>query len=153
MSDQNNLESNVDLEELPEGARAYLRRIEKEVEELRPLKAQNDLLKLEKELRADGMDLSEKQLKALLASHEGEQTPAELRKTAEELKFVEPKPDTEKADVDAHNAIDAARNGASTDGAGRPTYEQEVEAAKSMEELQAIAARYGRPALSSQSDT
>ncbi len=148
MSDQNDsLESNVNLEDLPESARAYLKRIEKEVIELRPLKVDNDRYKLEKELRADGMEFSDKQLKALLASHEGESTPSALRATAEELKFVEPKPATDPKDAEGHQAIDNARNGSQAGQAGVPSYAEEVANAQSMEELQKIAEKHGRSTL------
>jgi hypothetical protein len=148
MSDSttDNLESNVNLDDLPEGARAYLKRIEKEVLELRPLKPENERYKLKEELTAEGMNLSNTQLKALLAAHDGEQTPSELRKTAEELKFVEPLPPTDAKDAQGHQAIDAARAGAQGEGASLPTYEDEVNAAQSMEQLQEIAARHGKTA-------
>lgn len=153
MSDQTNPElTDEELDDLPAPARTRLRQLEKENRDLRPLKEENDRYKLKEELRADGMDFSDKQLKALLASHEGESTPAELRKTAEELKFVEPLPPTDAKDVEGHEAIDKARAGAQGEGASLPTYEQEVEAANSMEELQAIAIKHGRTATEVRSD-
>lgn len=153
MSDPiDNLElSDEELDSLPNAARARLRQLEKENKELRPLKDENTRYKLKEDLRENDMDLSNVQLKALLAAHEGEQTPELLRKTAEELKFVEPLPPTDPKDAQAHSAIDAARAGAQGEGASLPTYEDEVNAAQSMQELQEIAVKYGRTATTIES--
>lgn len=146
MSDQGT-PSQEDLDQLPIGAREYLKRIEKEVEELRPLKGENQLLNLQKQLRKGEVDLDDDQLTAVLAVHgKGEQTPEAIRATAERLKFVEPVADTSKADEEAHGALAEARAGGS-ETSGVLTYEEEVEQAQTRDELDAIYLKHNKPTV------
>lgn len=146
MSDQNaTTPSQEELEQLPNGAREYLKRLEREVGELRPLKGENDSLKLQKQLRASQIDLDDDQLTAVLAVHgQGEKTPEALRATAERLKLVEPVADTSKADEEAHGAMAEARAGGS-ETSGLLTYDEEVANANTREELDEIYRRHNKP--------
>lgn len=147
MSDQMQTPSQEELDQLPIGAREYLNRIEAEVKELRPLKGENQSLKLQKQLRANELDLDDDQLTAVLAVHgKGEQTPEAIRATAERLKLVEAKPPVEKADQEAHGALAEARAGGS-ETSGVLTYEEEVAQANTREELDAIYAKHNKPVI------
>jgi cell division protein FtsX len=147
MSDLNETPSQEDLDQLPVGAREYLKRLEVEVKELRPLKGENEMFKLQKQLRTSELELDDDQLTAVLAVHgKGEQTPEAIRATAERLKLVDPLPDTNKADEEAHGALAEARAGGS-ETSGLLTYEEEVEQAQTREELDAIYAKHNKPTV------
>lgn len=130
--------------DLPEPARARLRQLEKDKRAWQTDRDKLDRYELKDQLRGAGMDLSDKQITALLASHDGEKTPDELRKTAEELKFVDPIADTDQQDVDAHKQLDNARNGASQPNQ-QASFEADVAAATNMDELEAAHRRHGKP--------
>jgi hypothetical protein len=124
--------------------RSEVKRLNKENRRLAALEPENASLKTTIAIRDAGLDLNERQLKALLASHEGESTPDLLRKTAEELGFAEPIPDNDPDDEAAHRQLDAARKG-STTSANQPSYDDEINAAQSKDEVIAIARKHGRP--------
>lgn len=84
--------------------------------------AEPELTKLQREnllLRTPGLgDLSDKQMKALFATHEGDLTPDSIRATAQDLGFVAPPaPEVPDEEVAAHQRIAAASSGA---GAATP---------------------------------
>ena len=79
--------------------------------------AEPELTKLQREnllLRTPGLaDLSDKQMRALFATHDGDQTPEALRATAQDLGFVAaPPPEVPDAEVQAHQRIAQASQGA-----------------------------------------
>ncbi len=123
--------------------RKEVKRLSKENRRLAGLETENASLKTTLAIRDAGLTLNDRQLKALLATHDGESTPELLRKTAEELGFAEPIPDNDPADEAAHSQLEAARKGAST--VSQPSYEDEIAAAKDKDEVIAIARKHGRP--------
>lgn len=130
-------------EELPERARDRLRQLEKDQKEWNSTKAENEALKFEKSLRDAGLNLSNKQLAATLAAHEGEKTPDAIRKTAEELKFVEPVTETPNEEQHKHEQVQGASSGATqkTELSPEDAYAQ----ANTPEEVMAIARQRGTP--------
>jgi hypothetical protein len=123
--------------------RSEVKRLNKENRRLAALEPENASLKTTIAIRDAGLELNERQLKALLASHEGESSPDLLRKTAEELGFAEPVPDNDPDDEAAHRQLDAARKGAST--VQQPSYDEEIANARDKDEVIAIARKHGRP--------
>jgi uncharacterized protein YpuA (DUF1002 family) len=115
MSELDTLQQDDPNAQLPEGARNRLRELEKEVKRMKDIEADNTRYKQKDQLRDSGVNLTDKQLKALNAAHEGESNPDEWRKTAEELGFVQPEVKTEQtppADQQAHQQLQAASSGA-----------------------------------------
>jgi hypothetical protein len=79
--------------------------------------AEPELTKLQREnllLRTPGLNsLSERQMKALFATHDGELSPASLRQTAQELGFVAaPPPEVPEEETAAHDRMFRAAAGA-----------------------------------------
>lgn len=100
--------------------------------------AESKLKRYEKrdELRNAGIDLTDKQLTALLATHDGADTVDDFRKTAEELNFVKPPEETPTEEQNAHKQVQNAALGAVNKGelAGKELYAQ----ANSKEEVLAM---------------
>lgn len=125
------------------GENPDIRQLRKKADRVDTLEKELAEFKTKDAIRQAGLDLNERQIKALLASHEGETTPELLRKTAEELKFVEPEPETDPDVQAAHEKVQAASRGAQvTNPAG---YEAEIAAARTKEEVYAIAQKYNKP--------
>lgn len=141
-------QSHPDLEAAPEGLRDYVKRLEREKREAETKAA--DVPKLQKQIalnEAGLSDLSKEQREALFAVHKGESTPEEIRKTAELLKFAEPKPEPADLDQAAHQQIANAQTGAA--GTNQQlSYEQEMATANTREEVIAIAQKHGQPIAS-----
>lgn len=81
--------------------------------------AEPQLTKLQQEnlvLRTPGLNaLSERQMRALFATHDGEQTPDALRATAQDLGFVAaPEPEVPDAEMAAHQRLIDASAGAAS---------------------------------------
>ena len=87
-------------------------------------------------------DLSERQRKALLATHDGELTPEGLRASAAELGFVKaPEPDVPDAEREAMQRVQQAS--AAAEPAGQPPDVRALlNSAQSAEELQRIVEQY-----------
>jgi hypothetical protein len=108
------------------------------------LEADNQRLQRELNLSKAGIsDLSEKQLKALDAAHDGESTPEALRKTAEELGFAEPIPETSTEEQQAHQQVQQAASGATKPGEQSPA--DQYAQANTPQEVLDIARRNGVP--------
>lgn len=131
------------IEQLPEGARARLRQLEKDAKRWGDIEAENNRYKQQEQLRDAGLNLTPKQMKALNAAHEGESNPEAFRKTAEELGFVAPVAETTTEEQQAHQQVQAASAGATVKGELSP--EDAYAQANSPAEVLALARERGTP--------
>lgn len=69
---------------------ANIRQLRDKANRADTLESENASLKQQLALKNAGLNLNDKQLRALNAAHEGESNPEEWRKTAQELGFVQP---------------------------------------------------------------
>ena len=106
--------------------------------------AEPELTKLQREnllLRTPGLaDLSDKQMRALFATHDGELTPDALRETATDLGFVAPPPpEVPNEEVAAHDRMFKAAAGATPPPGDSDALDQAaIAAATSPDEVMAI---------------
>ena len=106
--------------------------------------AEPELTKLQREnllLRTPGLNaLSERQMKALFATHDGELTPESLKATAQDLGFVAPPPpEVPDAEVAAHDRLFRASAGATpAPGDSDALDAAAISQAKSQDEVMAI---------------
>ena len=117
--------------------RRKLRDSEKDAKEAQTLRTENALLK------ANLGGLSEKQRKAILATHDGELTPEALKATATDLGFIQAGDEAEAPQVTAeeqaaHQRAQEAISTAPASEAHPPSLEERIAAAKSPEELDQI---------------
>lgn len=125
--------------------------LRKEAKQAKKLQEERDALVRENALLKAGLSgLSEKQTKALLATHDGDMTPDAIKATAQELGFTTdapaptaeaPEPTTE---LEALERIGQAAMGAGQHGV--PSFIEELEAAKpkGQDAVLEVIARHGR---------
>lgn len=147
MATENDNEENEEEGENGESSpipRKYVRDLEKRNKES---EAKLQEFERRESLRAAGLgDLNDKQMKALVASHEGEQTPEAWRTTATELGFVTAEPETPTEVQQAHERV----AGAAETGQTQVQYSAEDEYAKAStpEEVLAVARKHNSPVAS-----
>ena len=127
---------------LVKSLREQLKDKESKLKELELLKAENSKLKSTNTIREAGLNLNERQVKALLATHEGDLTAESIKTTAEELGFIEAQTRPDVADVQAEAQMDAVRKGSGEASTAR-TYQEELAAARTREEANAVIRKYG----------
>lgn len=117
--------------------RQKLKKAEAQAAQVGPLQTENALL------NAGLGGLSDKQRKALIATHEGEMTPEALKAAAAELGFpiateAEPEPEVPAEAQDALERMQQATSGAQPSEGQELTLDDRIKAAKSPQELEAI---------------
>jgi hypothetical protein len=137
MAEENQDGSDNDSQEDP----GWIKDLRKKADRLTQVEAQLQQYEQEKQLREAGLELSDRQRKALLAAHEGDQTPDALKVTATELGFYTPPPEVQPEVQQGHETVAAASNGAQP--APSSTATDEYAAAQTPEEVMAIAEKRG----------
>jgi len=127
-----------------ESGSALRAELEKAKQREKELAEENAKLARENTISKAGLtELDANKLEALTAVHKGDLTPEGLRQTAVSLGFIEEKPEVSADTVAAQQAINDIRAGADTGSVS--TYEDEVAAARSKQELDAILAKHNVP--------
>jgi hypothetical protein len=104
----------TDTQDAPE-EKAWLKDLRRKADEYPGMKKKLESYELRDKLSEEaGIKLTPKQLTALLATHEGEQTPEALKATATELGFYKPEPDVAPDVQAAHEAVAQVSQGAQT---------------------------------------
>ena len=93
-----------------------------------------------------GVKLSDKQLKALAAVHDGEWTPESIKGTAAELGYIAPpEPEVPAEELEALNRVADAASGGGMSASKAAEYEAAMAATKNMDEVIQVARQFGVP--------
>lgn len=112
--DQTQVTGEGDTETQVTNESADIRQLREKAKRSDALELENARYKQQAQLREAGLDLNDKQLKALNAAHDGESNPDAWRKTAEELGFARPAEETSTDEQKAHQQVQNASAGSTT---------------------------------------
>jgi hypothetical protein len=145
--------SDEDLDETGDEEPGFLKELRRKAKERDQFEAELSQTRQENAVLTAGLgELSDRQRKALLATHDGDLTAEGLRESAVELGFVKaPEPDVPDGEREAHQRVQQAA--ASAEPAGSPNVAAEIAAAKTETELKAILEREGLAVPGVQSPT
>lgn len=146
-----------DGNEIPEEESSVIKELRKKAERADQADAETKTLRTENALLKAGLgDLSDRQRKAILATHEGELTAEALKETATDLGFTSPTASTEESpavseeEQQGHERVSAATTAAPASEAHKQTLTDEINAAPDEAAVIAILAR--EKMLAGQSD-
>lgn len=145
MSTEADYEADDDLEPPPDTADG-LRQLRERARDARRLERElaardEELIRLRTDAAFHGLNLSDVQREAVLAIHEGEMTADAVRETVEGLGFFEA-PQYSPEEQAAHQRIQETTTGAPAEAKAQ-SLEDEINAAKSEDEVMAIVRREG----------